>query len=182
MRNGTLGCMMSGVSRSSSTTLALVRQRTPRGRVRLLLGRERERRRRRGRRRHPGSGRQVLCRDNDNDADASVASSSAPKNTVAARIPARATAVPSYRKYGGLGLVVVFLLTGLTTTAILLWQRYRHVFSRATTGIIPIPDIHTTPRTVYLWEAYYRDSPNNVERHPRPYRGRTEAHRGLVVW
>ena len=117
-----------------------------------------------------------------NDADASVASSSAPKNTVAARIPARATAVPSYRKYGGLGLVVVFLLTGLTTTAILLWQRYRHVFSRATTGIIPIPDIHTTPRTVYLWEAYYRDSPNNVERHPRPYRGRTEAHRGLVVW
>ena len=51
---------------------------------------------------------------------------------------------PSYRKYGGLGLVVVFLLTGLTTTAILLWQRYRHVFSRATTGIIPIPDMRTS--------------------------------------
>jgi len=154
MRNGTLGCMMPGVCRSSSTTL--VRQRTPRGRVRLLLGRERERRRRRGRRRHPGSGRQVLCRDNDNDADASVASSSAPKNTVAARIPARATAVPSYRKYGGLGLVVVFLLTGLTTTAILLWQRYRHVFSRVTTGIIPIPDMRTsTTETHHAEDGLY---------------------------
>ena len=82
----------------------------------------------------------------------------------------------------------MFLLTGLTTTAILLWQRYRHVFSRATTGIIPIPDMRTSTTDIDTVSRAMTDTPRRgrficgkriivifrtvaVERHPRPYRG-----------